>query len=271
MIAETGAVAGKTRRALDSTVLDDAVARQDTVTQLIAAIRRVGREVPGAAEADRRRCSRAHDYTDPGKPRIAWDDAAARDELVSALVGDALGAAGRLDVQAPAGAQGRRGGGVAGVGRRAGRRTGRGLRWHRRPVADRPPGRPGPGDLDRRPRGPARAQDRHRRQDGFKAHVVVEPDTGITTDCALTKASGRGQPRRASVGLRLLERDATGRCEVLGDSAYGTGDARAALDRGRAHRGDQAVADAAGGARRVHRRRLHRRRGGRHRRPARPG
>jgi hypothetical protein len=31
---------------LDSTVLDDAVATQDTVTQLIAAVRRVRREVP---------------------------------------------------------------------------------------------------------------------------------------------------------------------------------------------------------------------------------
>jgi hypothetical protein len=38
VIAQTGALKGKTRRALDSTVLDDAVATQDTVTQLIAAI-----------------------------------------------------------------------------------------------------------------------------------------------------------------------------------------------------------------------------------------
>ena len=36
-MASTGALAGKTRRALDSTVLDDAVATQDTVTQLIGA------------------------------------------------------------------------------------------------------------------------------------------------------------------------------------------------------------------------------------------
>ena len=50
VVAETGALTGKTRRALDSTILDDAVARQDTVTQLIAAIRRVAREVPGAGE-----------------------------------------------------------------------------------------------------------------------------------------------------------------------------------------------------------------------------
>ena len=41
VINESGAVAGKTRRALDSTIVDDAVARQDTVTQLVAAIRRI--------------------------------------------------------------------------------------------------------------------------------------------------------------------------------------------------------------------------------------
>jgi Transposase DDE domain/Transposase domain (DUF772) len=50
VVAETGVLAGKTRRALDSTILDDAVATQDTVTQLIAAIRRVARAVPGATE-----------------------------------------------------------------------------------------------------------------------------------------------------------------------------------------------------------------------------
>src|SRR3954447_2192051 len=38
VVRATGALTGKTRRALDSTVLDDAVATQDTVTQLIAAI-----------------------------------------------------------------------------------------------------------------------------------------------------------------------------------------------------------------------------------------
>ena len=42
-MAQTGALTAKTRRALDSTVLDDAVATQDTVPQLIGAIRRVRR------------------------------------------------------------------------------------------------------------------------------------------------------------------------------------------------------------------------------------
>src|SRR3954465_11959634 len=38
VIAATGALTGKTRRVLDSTTLTDAVATQDTITQLIAAI-----------------------------------------------------------------------------------------------------------------------------------------------------------------------------------------------------------------------------------------
>src|SRR6266542_3286286 len=48
VVEQTGILAGRRRRAVDSTILADAVATQDTVTQLIAAIRRVGREVPGA-------------------------------------------------------------------------------------------------------------------------------------------------------------------------------------------------------------------------------
>jgi hypothetical protein len=48
-------------------VLDDVVATQDTVTQLIGAIRRVRREVAGAVQVIAEHCS-AHDYDDPGKP-----------------------------------------------------------------------------------------------------------------------------------------------------------------------------------------------------------
>ena len=39
VVDATGVLGGRTRRALDSTLLDDAVATQDTVTQLVAAIR----------------------------------------------------------------------------------------------------------------------------------------------------------------------------------------------------------------------------------------
>jgi Transposase domain (DUF772) len=88
VIAGTGILKGRRRRAVDSTILADAVATQDTLTQLAAAIRRVGRVVPGAAEKIAEVCT-GHDYTQPGKPRIDWDDPAAKDALVSALVNDA--------------------------------------------------------------------------------------------------------------------------------------------------------------------------------------
>ena len=45
----------------------DAVATQDTVTQLVAAIRKVAREVPGPAERIARVCA-GHDYSMPSKP-----------------------------------------------------------------------------------------------------------------------------------------------------------------------------------------------------------
>ena len=98
VVDQTGVLAGKSRRALDSTILDDAVATQDTVTQLIAAIRRVRREVPGAAEVVGEHCS-AHDYDDPGKPAIAWNDQQAREALVDALVTDAHRVLGHLPDQ----------------------------------------------------------------------------------------------------------------------------------------------------------------------------
>src|SRR6478752_1461846 len=61
VIAETGVLTGRRRRAADSTILADAVATQDTITQLIAAIRRVGPLVPGAAEVIAAVCT-GHDY-----------------------------------------------------------------------------------------------------------------------------------------------------------------------------------------------------------------
>ena len=89
VIKQTGVIKGKTRRVLDSTVLDDAVATQDTVTQLVAAIRRVLRVVPGA-EAVLVGRETACDYTRPGRPEIPWDDKAAKAALINALVLDAL-------------------------------------------------------------------------------------------------------------------------------------------------------------------------------------
>src|SRR5437773_5152394 len=44
MIEETGVPKGRRRRAVGSTILADAVSAQDTVTQLVSAVRRVARE-----------------------------------------------------------------------------------------------------------------------------------------------------------------------------------------------------------------------------------
>jgi len=239
VIAETGAVKTKTRRALDSTVLDDAVARQDTITQLIAQIRRVGREVPGAKELIASECTRlaavcGHDCSEAGKPRIAWDDQAARDELVSALVADALALLEALDVEAITAAGGRPAEAVALLALVAGQDVepaedsdGTDGRWRiaRRTVPDRVI-----STVDPDARHAHKTQ--QRRQDGFKAHIVVEPDTGLTTAARLTRASGPDNSD-AAVGADLVTTDPTTtdveHIEVLGDSAYATGDMLATL------------------------------------------
>jgi IS5 family transposase len=255
LIIETGAVQGRIRRALDSTVLDDAVARQDTVTQLIAAVRRVAREVPGAAEIVAARCT-GHDYASPGKPRIAWDDEAAQEVLVSALVNDALALLEALDVDAITAAGGKPAEAVALLALVAGQDVepaegsdGTDGRWRiaRKTVPDRVI-----SIVD--PEARHAHKSRERRHDGFKAHVVVEPDTGLTTAAALTQASGP-ENSDAAVGAALLDTDATvsdapdhpptpaedpeaedgdaggEQLEVLGDSAYGSGDMLDALDK----------------------------------------
>ena len=251
VIAETGAVAGRQRRALDSTVLDDAVARQDTVTQLLAQIRRVGREVPGAAELITGHCTRlagltGQDYTATGKPPIAWEDQAARDALVSALVGDALALLSALDVTEIARAGGKPAEAVALLALVAGQDVepaegsdGTDGRWRiaRKTAPDRVISTVDPDTRHAH-------KTRERKQDGFKAHVAVEPDTGLTTVCELTKANGP-ENSDAAVGARLVTADPTlpkpaeqqpaeqaepaGQVEVLGDSAYASGTMLAVL------------------------------------------
>lgn len=241
VIAETGAVAGKTRRALDSTVLDDAVARQDTVTQLIAQIRRVGREVPGAKDLVAVQCTRlaaltGQDFSMPGKPAIAWDDEAAREELVSALVGDALALLVALDVEQIQARGGKPAEAVALLALVAGQDVepvegsdGTDGRWRiaRKTAPDRVISTVDPDARHAH-------KTRQRRQDGFKAHVVVEPDTGLTTAVRATKASG-AENSDASIGADLLSEDTTiteGQpLEVLADSAYGTGEMLHELDQ----------------------------------------
>jgi hypothetical protein len=74
VVQATGALSGKTRRVLNPTMLTDAVATQDTVTRLIAAIRRGGPGgAPGAAAVVAAHCT-GHGYDQAGKPPIAQDE-----------------------------------------------------------------------------------------------------------------------------------------------------------------------------------------------------
>lgn len=206
-------------------MLDDAVATQDTVTQLIATIRRVIREVPGAAEAAAS-CCIAHDYISPGKPRIAWNDEQARAVLVDALVTDAIrllaetcdqvldaraaDAIGILalvadqDVEPGEGSDGRDG------RRRIARRTA-----PERMISTVDP------------------EARHihksttRTSDGFKAHLAVEPETGLLTAVAMRPGAGAAH-HEAAVAPDLLTGE-DHRVEVVADAAYSSGPCRRAL------------------------------------------
>jgi len=209
VVAETGVLAGKTRRALDSTLLDDAVATQDTVTQLVSVIRRVRRAVPAAGSVE----VTAHDYDAGGKPACAWDDANARDELITALVNDA-----RAILDAVAGVefdddQQRLVGLlalVAGQDVEPGDDDGT-WRIAHKVAKDRVI-----STVDPETRHMHKSRSNYR--DGYKAHLAVEPDTGIITAVALTPANAGDGP----TGITLLDDEPSG-LEVLGDSAYGSG------------------------------------------------
>jgi IS5 family transposase len=215
VVDETGVLRGKTRRALDSTVLDDAVATQDTVTQLIAAIRRVRRVMPPASKV----ALAAHDYDQPGKPRIAWDDRDARNELVNALVHDAVELLAKVE-QFELSEEQRDAVGllalVAGQDVEPGEGEGT-WRIARRTAPDRVI-----STVDPESRHIHKTV--HDYRDGYKAHVVVEPATGLICRQRLTAAN---VPDGAA-GAELMAHEPKRR-RVLADSAYGSGETRAAL------------------------------------------
>jgi Transposase DDE domain/Transposase domain (DUF772) len=253
VVDETGILRGRHRRAVDSTILADAVATQDTITQLVAAVRRVARQVPGAAEQIAAVCT-GHDYSRPGKPDIDWDDPTAKDALVSALVNDANALVAalvgmQLDEQAQSA--------LALLALVAGQDVepaegsdGSDGRWRiaRKVAEDRVISTVDPEARHTRKSPEAR-------RDGYRAHVAAEPGTGIITDEELTKAAGteNSDPAIAErflaadvansnnstdndssgdeqAGGEDVEGQAPPRREWYGDSAYGTGDLRGALD-----------------------------------------
>jgi IS5 family transposase len=215
VVAATGVLAGRARRALDSTLLDDAVATQDTVTQLISAVRRVRRLVPEAAAVE----TGAHDYDRGTKPLIAWDDPVAKSALISALVTDALAIIAALKGVALTEEQADAVGLlalVAGQDVEPGDEEGT-WRIAQRVAPDRLI-----STVDPEARHMHKSRSEYR--DGYKAHLAVEPETGLITAAALTPANTADGP----AGVELLAGEAPG-LQVLADSAYGSGEVRAAL------------------------------------------
>jgi IS5 family transposase len=216
VIAATGVLAGKTRRVLDSTVLDDAVTTQDAVMQLVSAIRRVRRLVPQAKAVE----LPTHDYdNDPGKPACAWDDPDGLDQLITALVNDALVT---LDAVAGVELDDTQSEAVGLLALVAGQDVEPGDTdgtW--RIIPRTVPGRI-VSVVDPESRHIHKSVSVYR--DGYKAHVAIEPDTGLITDCALTP----GDVPDGAAGIALLDGEQPG-LEVYADSAYGSGETRAQL------------------------------------------
>jgi len=221
---ETGAMKGRAR-VLDSTPLLDAVATQDTVTQLRAAIRKllVALDQAGSPLAEDVRAVLARDdaYDTVGKPPCDWDDKAAREALVDAFVRDAVAALGVIDGKAlPAGALGAADllALVAGQDTQEGDdgvfRIVRGVAKDRIISTVDPEARHG-------------HKSRNRRFDGYKTHLSIDPDSELIDEVAVTPANA---PDRDAVD-ELLEglSEEEDKPEIFGDSAYADGATRASL------------------------------------------
>jgi IS5 family transposase len=222
-----GALKGRAR-VLDSTPVYDAVATQDTVTQLRAAIRKVlvvlDTTDPVLATRVRAALSRDDDYASAGKPPCDWDDPAAREALVDDLVHDALAALAVLDGEE-----------LTPVARDAADLLAL--------VAGQDVAQ-GDDGVFRIVRGTARdrvistvdPEARHghkshnRRFDGYKAHTSVDPDSELIDEVVVTPANA---PDRDAVDdLLATHADSGDKPSVVGDSAYADGAPGPASKRG---------------------------------------
>ena len=216
VVSATGVLATRQRRALDSTVLDDAVTRQDTITQVVAQIRVVRRLVPEARALE----LTAHDYESAvRKPVCAWNDPADIERVVTALVRDAHAVLEAMADQDLSPEQADAVGLLALVADQdVELGDGEGTwRIARRTAPDRIVSVHDPESRHVH-------KTVHAYRDGFKGHIAIEPETGLVTACELT--AGDVSDAQAAPGLLRAEPDDI---EVLGDSAYSAGAFRARL------------------------------------------
>ena len=224
VVRATGVLATRQRRALDSTVLDDAVTRQDTITQVVAQVRVVRRLVPLARALE----LTGHDYESAvRKPVCAWNDPADVERVVTAVVRDAHAV---LDAVAGQDLSAEQADAVGLLALVAGQDVEPGdgegsWRIARRTIPDRIV-----SVHDPESRHVHKSMAVYR--DGFKGHIAIEPETGLVTTCELT--AGDVGDAQAAPGLLQHEEAAV---EVLGDSGYSAGAFRAVL----AARGSRAI------------------------------
>jgi hypothetical protein len=226
------------RRVLDSTPLYDAVATMDTVTLLGAAIRGVLRVADQVLAGELRGVlAGTEDYASLAKPRIDWDDQAARAALVDARARDAQAVLGVLQgrsLEAKVAEAARL---LAAVVGQDLEQDGDGrFRIARRVAADRVVSVVDP-DARHGHKTSARGFD------GYKAHASVDPDSELVT--ATTATAGNVGDAAAAPGLlaELVDQvhgDPPAASEAddglpapqpaaYGDSAYGTGPLLASL------------------------------------------
>ncbi len=217
VVTESGVLATRDRRALDSTILHDAVATQDTVTMISAQIRRCRRLIPEAADLP----LVAHDYESKTKPSCDWSDPDSRSELVDGLVSDGLAVIEAVeDVKLdPDQADAL---GLLGVvtGQDVEPDPHREGRWRiaRRVAKDRTI-----STVDTEARHGHKT--RTHKRDGYKAHVATEPVTGLVTAAVLTAAN---TPDADSIADLVAE--APPGAEIVADSAYASGAALETFD-----------------------------------------
>jgi IS5 family transposase len=224
--AEAG-VMGNRVRVLDSTPIYDAVATQDTVTQLRSAIRKLlralDRDYPQLAAKVRESLSRDDDYAGPGKPSCDWDDAAAREALVDDLVGDCLAALAAIegeDLEGPAKDAAELLALVAGQDVEPGDdgifRIARGVAHDRVISTVDPQARHG-------------HKSHERRFDGFKMHLSVDPDSELIDEVIVTAANVHDSaPVEDLLATHAGDED---KPTVMGDCAYGTAETLERLDK----------------------------------------
>ena len=224
------------RRVLDSTALYDAVATQDTVTMIRAAIRGVLAAADSAQEAELRAVLRREDdYKSAGKPSCSWEDAEAREALVDALARDGYAALNLLEGRALTETVAQSMELLATVLGQDLEKREDGIFFIARRVASN------------RVISTVDPEARHGHKtashsfDGYKGHIAVDPDSEIITATEVT-AGNVGDASAAEVllkdvlptpatatqpGERMVETRtpvAAEPTEVYGDASYGTAD-----------------------------------------------